>query len=84
MKGQAVPAKLGEFVDCIDGGEHRAGRLPEHVTCLPADRPQTEAELVLFGGLRCHESPPRWLARLRRAQRAFLTTAGVSIARSPL
>jgi hypothetical protein len=37
-----------------------------------------------FGGLRCHESPPRWLARLRRAQRALLTTAGVSITRSPV
>ena len=38
----------------IRHGQHRPGRLPEQIPGLPTDRPQTETELVLPRGLRCH------------------------------
>ena len=75
VKREAVRAELGKLVHRIHGGKDWPGRLPEHVSRLPADRPQTEAELVLPGWLRCHDSS--------YVDDDCSTTAGVSITRSP-
>ena len=70
MKGDAVRAELSELVDRIDASENRSRRVPEQVPCLPADRPQTKAEFVIFTGLRCHG--------LSQVVGVCVTTAGVS------
>jgi hypothetical protein len=53
VEGDAVRAELGEPVHALHRVQRRAGGVAERVAGLPADRPETEGEPVLAGGLRC-------------------------------
>jgi hypothetical protein len=59
VERDAVGAHVGELVHRLDHVDLGAGGVTEGVAGLPADRPETEGELVLASGLgRGHEGPP--------------------------
>ena len=58
VERDAVRTELGELVHGRHAGHHGAGGLAEQVARLPADGPQTEAELVFTGGDWGHGASP--------------------------